>query len=113
MIAAVLALAAAPIISPANTISSYPTEADKALLLQASRACHLHAGAAYFVQHSPGEAAIHTTRALGDTDAQITCMLQSLPGDFIARFAVDAELAPTSKSSESSLGNHRPHIHRR
>ena len=108
MLAAVLAMAVVPISSPTDLTSGYPSQADRALLLEASRACHLHPGAAYFVQHSRGDTAtIHTTRSLGDTDAQITCMLQRLPGDFISRFEVDAELAPPPEASGSSAGDHR------
>jgi len=63
--------------------------------LEASKACHLHPGAAYFIQYTIGDSpTIRATHAFGDTDAQITCMLQRLPGDFIARFAVEIDNSP-------------------
>jgi hypothetical protein len=97
MMGSVLALLAAPItaLQATNPRTSNPFEADKVLLMQASRACRMHQGAVYFIQHSRLDAPmIHTTRALGDTDAQINCVLQRLPGHFIARYRVDAEAAP-------------------
>lgn len=87
-----------------------PTAADRALLLDASRACHLHQGAAYFVRYSPLRApTIHTTRALGDSDAQITCVLQRLPGDFVARFGFDVE----SSTPPGRTRRPRPPEHKR
>ena len=75
-----------------TTRSSHPFESDRALLLGVSRACHVHDGAVYFIQHSRlGAPTIHTTAALGDTDAQITCVLQSLPAEFVARYGLDGE----------------------
>jgi hypothetical protein len=72
-----------------------PTAADKAILQQVAARCHLHAGAIYFVQYDvPREPVIHTTRALGDTEAQITCALQNLPEDFSVRFGLDTEPMP-------------------
>ena len=65
------------------------------MLKQVAAKCHLHDGALYFVQHNiPHEPTIHMTRALGDTEAQMVCVLQSLPEDFNARFGMDTEPIP-------------------
>lgn len=94
MIAAALVLMATPAPPlPARSASfAGPSPADKALLLHASRACRLHAGAAYFVKYAPaGAAVVHLSHALGDSDAQIVCVLQSLPGEFMRKYRVDVE----------------------
>jgi len=116
MIGPVLALLAASITSPqaAHLGSGNPFEADKLLLLQASRACHVHDGAVYFIQHSRLEApAIHTTAALGDTEAQLTCVLQSLPSEFMARYRVDVEVPPQPPKARHAARGHRSRSLRR
>jgi hypothetical protein len=90
--------------------SSNPFEIDKLVLLQASRTCHLHDGSIYFFQHSRSEApAIHTTRALGDTDLQIACALQALPAEILGRYRIDTDKpAPqTLKAASSGRGRRR------
>jgi hypothetical protein len=113
MIAWVLAVLVAPFTAvPAPTArSGNPFDVDKLLLLQAGRACHVHDGAVYFIQHSRLDApAIHTTKALGDTDAQITCVLQRLPADFIARYRVDAEVTPQQPNGREVAPDHQRRV---
>lgn len=116
MIGLVLALVGGPIMSlhAPGLRTNNPFDADKVILLQASRACRVHEGAIYFIQHSRLDApAIHVTHALGDTDAQITCVLQRLSGDFIARYRIDADTAPPPRQRrDSSTAEHRrPGLH--
>lgn len=102
MIAAALVLMATPAPPlPARSASfAGPSPADAALLLHASRACRLHAGAAYFVKYAPaGAAVVHLSHALGDSDAQIVCVLQSLPADFMRKYRVDVETKPRRRST--------------
>jgi len=69
-----------------------PTSADKAILEEAAEECHLHPSALTFVQYDvPQEPVIRTTRAFGDTDAQLACAVSHLPPEFNERFGVEFE----------------------
>ena len=69
-----------------------PTSAEKALLRSVAAQCGMHDGAAYFIQYDvPLEPVIHLSRTLGDTDAQVTCVLRGLPEDFSTKFGLDVE----------------------
>jgi len=73
-----------------------PSASDKAVLMEVASKCHLHEGALYFVQYDvPREPVIHSTRALGDTEAQMICALENLPKDFSFRFGLDVEAPPS------------------
>jgi len=87
MILAVVALAqvSAEVVLPPRPDS--PTAAEKAILVSVAAKCGMHDGTVYFIQEDvPREPLIYITKELGDTDAQVWCVLQALPKDFFTKF---------------------------
>ena len=76
-----------------NPKPDIPSAGDKAVLVQAARDCHVHPGSVYFVQYAnPDLTVIHMTHAMGDTDEQLSCVLNHFPESWASKFGQDVEV---------------------